>query len=115
MPRWVSAMPGLRHPYGRLVVLQKRRLLRKLLAGKKGEAMNLSRRSVKPTLVYWHCGCWWQLELGSSCPMEHDGHRETARKRRAWICYANPAEGGIAYLSRQRFLDHNEEDCYADV
>jgi len=70
-----------------------------------------ARRKVKPTLVYWHCVTWWALEDGPDCPMEHDNDKATVgRKRRAWIC--NSGEGGIAYLSRQDFLEHDEEDCY---
>ena len=78
------------------------------------------RRLVKPILVYWHCKMWWPLEGGSVCPMEHDTpiydeRARRGRKRRVWVCWSN-SNGleGIAYLSRKVFLEHNEEDCYAD-
>ena len=76
-----------------------------------------ARKLVKPTLVYWHCECWWYIEDGPSCPMEHDTpiydeRPRQGRKRRVWMC--KEGEDGIAYLSRKAFLEHDEEYCYGD-
>jgi len=68
------------------------------------------RKQVKPTLVYWHCDCWWPLVDGPGCPMEHDDGCHNGRKRLVYIC--NDGEGGIAYLTRKDFLEHDEEHCY---
>lgn len=75
------------------------------------------RRLVKPILLYWHCKMWWRLADGAICPMEHDTpiydeRPRRGRKRRAWVC--QHGEGGIAYLSREEFLTHDEDYCYAD-
>ena len=71
----------------------------------------VARLKVVPMLVYWHCNTWWPLGHGPECPMVHDDRPRRGRKRRGWICY--DCEGGILYLSRKGFLEHDEESCYA--
>lgn len=77
------------------------------------------RQSVKSSLVYWHDGCgYWPLEYGPGCPGDHsddipiyDHRGRQGRKRRVWIC--EKGEASVCYLTRQDFLDHDEEACYA--
>ena len=79
-----------------------------------------SRQSVKSTLVYWHgskCG-YWPLEDGAECPSDHSGdipiyayRAWKGRKRRVWICPDSSDE--VCYLTRKRFLEHDEEYCHA--